>query len=263
MILMLLVCCDAASAVSAQVITKSSDTAGKAIENTIAPKPKGPKPILHEMSGGFRLNTDGWSIFTDIGKVKTKDIRHSDMFHNVRFYQLEFSEKKDPREYKTTSENGSGNNSYIYGKINNLYALKLGFGFRSMLVGKPDPGSVSIHWVNMGGIAIGFLKPYYLNTLSDPSAIKYLDNKETFLNQNVIEGSAGFSKGLGEVKIVPGGHFKSALHFDFSSNRKNVIGVETGFNIEYYSQVVQLMANQSGTNYFLDLYIAAQLGRRW
>jgi len=227
-------------------------------------KPKGPKPITHEVSIGGRLNTNGWSIYSDIGKAKTKDMKHIDMFHNVRIYQVEFTEKKDPKEYKTTADNGSGTDTYIYGKVNNFYALKLGYGYRKLLVGKPDPGTVSIHWVNAIGVALGMEKPYYLNVYSDPTAIKYTDNtKVDFLNQGVIEGSAGFSKGLSEIKFVPGFHFKSALHFDFSANRKNVIGVETGVNVEYYTTPIQLMANESPTPYFVDLFIGVQVGKRW
>ena len=248
----------------AQDAVNSFDSTHKVLLHTVTLKPKGPKPITHEMSVGFRLNSDGWSAYTDIGRVKTNDPRHGDMFYNVRFWQIEITEKKSPDEYKTTSDNGGGNNTYIYGKINNFYAVKLGWGYRKMLAGKPDPGSVSIHWVNAGGVSIGILKPYYINTLSDPSAIRYADpNKSDFLDQNNIEGSAGFSKGLNQITVVPGFHFKSALHFDFSTNRKNVIGVETGFNIEYYTTQVQLMATQSPTSYFLDLFIAAQFGRRW
>jgi hypothetical protein len=123
---------------------------------------------------------------------------------------------------------------------------------------------VSIHWVNAGGISIGLLKPYYLNVLQDPSVIEYKDpEKVNFLNQNIIEGSAGFSKGLSQISVIPGAHFKSALHFDFSTNRKNVIGIEAGVNVEYYTSAVPLMANQTAVPYFVDLFIAAQFGRRW
>lgn len=244
------------------VVTLDSITKRPVI-HTIS-KPKGQKPIKKEISFGFRLNTDGWSVFSDVGKIKAPNARQSDMFYNVRFWQFELSEKKDPSQYKVTSDNGGGTNTYIYGKINNFYVLKLGWGYRKMIAGKPDPGSVSIHWVNAGGLAVGFLKPYYINTLTDPGAIKYTDaTKEDFLNQSVIVGSAGFSKGLSETKIVPGGYFKSALHFDFSTNRKTVIAVETGFDLEYYAQQVQLMADQSPASYFADLYIAVQLGKRW
>jgi hypothetical protein len=257
--------CFAVSNVHAQLTTNATDTVRKPQQIITYPKPKGPKPITHEVSAGFRLNSNGWSAYTDIGKVKPKDLRHSDMFYSVRFWQIEFTEKKSPNEEKLTSDNsGSGSSKYIYGKINNFYALKLGYGFRKLLVGKPDPGTVSMHWVNVIGPSLGLLKPYYLNVYSDPNAIKYSDaTASDFLNQGVIEGSAGFSKGLGEVKFIPGGHFKSAMHFDFSANRKNVIGVETGFNIEYYSSQIQLMANQAGTSYFFDIFLAIQFGKRW
>jgi len=265
-IIIILIC---NSAANAQTVIRASDSMKKASlpAPVVHPKPKGPKPIAHEASVGFRLNTDGWSVYTDLGKVKSQDMRHSDMFYNIRLWQIEFTEKKNPREEKSTSENSNGNSgttTYVYGKINNFYALKLGYGFRKLIVGKPDPGTVSIHWVNVIGASVGLLKPYYLNVYSDPSAIKYSPSTAAdFLNQQLIEGSAGFTKGLSEITVIPGIHFKSALHFDFSTNRKNVIGIETGFNVEYYSQSISLMANQSGTNYFLDLFLAAQFGRRW
>ncbi len=262
----LLACCIAALNVHAQTTARSIDSARKVQAIEARPKPKGPKPIRHEMSAGLRLNTDGWSVFTDIGKVKSKDPRHSDMFYNVRFWQIEFTEKKSPKEEKLQSSDntGTGSSKYIYGKINNFYALKLGYGFRKLLVGKPDPGTVSMHWVNVLGVSIGLLKPYYLNVYSDPNAIKYTDaTASDFLNQGLIEGSAGFSKGLGETKIIPGGHFKSAMHFDFSANRKTVLGVETGFDVEYYSSQIQLLANQPGTAYFADIFLAVQFGKRW
>ncbi len=276
---MMVICSRAASYAQTVNVIRSTDTAAvDTIKKAYIPHSqqplvahkvlnKGPKPITHEASVGVRLNTDGWSAYTDIGKVKTADTKHSDMFYNVRFWQFEFTEKKNPREEKSTSDNNaasSGTSTYIYGKINNFYAFKLGYGFRRMLVGKPDPGTVSIHWVNVIGASIGLLKPYYLNVYSDPSPIKYSPaNAAAFLDQQLIEGSAGFGKGLSEITVIPGIHFKSALHFDFSANRKNVIGFETGVNVEYYAQSIALMANQSATNYFLDLFLAFQFGRRW
>jgi len=209
----------------AQEIIRSTDTVKKSAPPIARQKPKGPKAIKHEVSGGFRLN---------------------------------------PTEIKTTSTDGTGSNSYVYGKINNFYSLKLGWGFRRLIAGKPDPGTVSIHWVNTGGVALGLLKPYYLNVFSDPSAIEYKDpNKVDFLNQPLIEGSAGFSKGLSQLTFIPGFHFKSALHFDFSNNRKMALAVETGLNVEYYTSPIALMADQPAVPYFCDLFVAIQFGKRW
>ncbi len=264
---LMLVCLCWAGYVHAQAISHATDTSRNNVRQIHQAPPKKIAAIKHEVSVGFRLNTNGWSAYSDIAKIKPLDTRRSDMFYKARVLQIELTEKKDPKEEKITSEvsnSTSGSSKYIYGKINNFYALKLGLGFRKMIAGKPDPGAVSIHWLNLFGVSLGMLKPYYLNVYSDPSAIKYNSSTQAdFLNQQVIEGNAGFSKGLGEMKFIPGIHFKSALHFDFSTNKKNAIAAETGINVEYYSSAVTLMANESGTPYFVDLFIALQFGRRW
>ena len=131
-----------------------------------------------------------------------------------------------------------------------------------MIAGKPDPGAVSIHWLNAIGVCLGMLKPYYVDIGAVPT--KYSEATATdFLNKGEIAGAAGFSKGLSEMQFIPGAHFKSALHFDFSANRKNVIGIEAGVNAEYYSQPIALIAGQSGNPYFVDMYVSLQFGRRW
>ncbi len=228
--------------------------------------PKGPKPIKHEVSLGYRVHTNGWGAYLDIGKVKAKNVKQSDMFYNVRFWQVELTEKKHPKQEKlVVDENASGQSgSYIYGKMNNFYGLKLGYGIRRMIAGKPDPGSVSIHWVNVVSASLGMLKPYYLSVKSDPNAIKFSDaTKANFMDQTLAVGSAGFAQGLSELKMIPGGAIKSALHFDFAANRKSVLAVETGINFEYYSEPVPLMVNQEAVPYFCDLFISLQFGKRW
>jgi len=229
-------------------------------------KPKPPKPIAHEWSVGLRLNSNGWSIFTDYALVKTNDWKKADMFHNLLYWQLEFNEKKHPKEQKITTETNrfGGSNSFKYGKINNFYALKAGMGYSKLIAGKPEPGSVSIHWNTVAGFSLGLLKPYYLNIYSDPSAIKYSDiTQSDFLNVNSITGSAGFSKGFDELEIIPGGQLRTALHFDFAADKKYVVGVEAGVNVEYYSQEIPLMVGQKATPSFVELFIALQFGKRW
>lgn len=253
----------------AQQVTFSSDSTKTIKPDAPAPivklKPPKVKPILHEMSFGLRLNTNGWSVYTDYGKSKTQDLKKADMFYNLMYLQAEFTEKKDPKEEKVTTQTASSkaNSSYIYGKINNFYALKLGVGYRKMLAGKPDPGCVSIHWANTLGFSLGMQKPYYV-MVAGSEYIKYSDvDKENFLDRAGIRGAGGFSKGLSEIVFIPGGHIKSALHFDFSTNRKNVLGVEAGINAEFYSQPIALMANNKTVTNFVDLFVSFQFGRRW
>ncbi len=225
----------------------------------------GIRPIKSEISFGYRLHTDGWSLFTDYGKIRSKNAKTQDMFWNAHVLQVEFSEKKHPREEKVSSQDASGNSTnYVYGKINNFYSLKAGWGLSKMLAGKPDPGSVSIHWVTIAGVSLGMLKPYYLNLNSDPDAIKYgEDTRSRFLSQSRIIGSAGFSKGLGEMKFIPGGHIKSMLHFDLSSNKSSVVAVEAGGAVEYYGENILMMVDQSANPYFVNFFLSFQFGKRW
>lgn len=241
------------------------------------PVVKKPTPLSKEISGGFRLNTDGWSIFMDKGWIRSNEGKMHDQLYDSRIVQLEFIEHKDPKQIRRavtdqTPQGGAEKSKpYVYGKINNFYALKVGYGFRKMIAGKPEPGTVSIHWVNEGGFSLGMLKPYYLDgyipqdnfgTLV-PATFKYSDStKESFLTERYIRGSAGFWKGLDEIEFVPGLQAKTGLHFDFSANRKTLMAVEVGAGLEYYTKGIMIMANQDPRNVFLNLYASFQFGRR-
>ena len=227
---------------------------------------KKPKLVDRELSFGFRLNTDGWGVYAQKGKSKS-DMKESELFYNVRYWELELDEKKHPKEIKRTSDLSTFNDtkprSFAYGKVNNFYSIKLGYGNRKMIAGKPDPGTVSIHWFYSGGLALGLLKPYYIE-LYDGTSIKYTDStKEEFLNKNDIIGSSGFSKGIGEMKFAAGIHAKTGLHFDFAASKKTIIAIEFGGNVEVYSRTIQLMANQKDVPYFVNIFGAIQFGKRW
>lgn len=248
-------------------------------ENIPVPvRKKRPKPIKHELSGGLRLNSDGWSLFLDRGKIKQPD-RSTDYHYDLHFWQLEFGEKKNPQEIKRSNTVGNTADAakpYIYGKASNFYALKVGYGKRKLIAGKPElnneveRGVISIHWVYAGGVSVGLEKPYYIeayvdnNGISELKSVNYTDTtKEAFLDQQFIVGSSGFGKGLGQTKIVPGIHAKTALHFDFAPSKKNKLAVETGLNVEVYTRGIELMAGQSATPVFVNVYASFQIGKRW
>ena len=263
---------------AAQARAQSTDftlrSAGGNISRPVAFKR--PQPIRHETSFGLRLNTDGWSAFIDRGNIQSNEGKQRDQFYNVRVFTLELAEHKDPKEEKRAiSEQTTGGGSdktkpFIFGKINNFYALKLGVSDRHLIAGKPEQGTVSIHWVNTGGFALGMEKPYYLDgfvqdntgTFSQET-FKYTDGtKGSFLNPANIRGGAGFAKGLNEITFVPGIYAKTGLHFDFSNSRYRAMALETGISAEYYSKPIIIMAGQDAKPYFVNLYVAFQLGWR-
>lgn len=248
-------------------------------ESIVVPvKAKRPKPLKHELSGGFRLNTDGWSLFLDRGKIKTTD-RTTDYYYDLNFWQIEFGEKKHPQQIKRSnavSTTVEAAKPFIYGKTSNFYTFNIGYGKRKMIAGKSyindevEPRSVAIHWVYMGSLSIGLEKPYYVdayvlkNGAFVQESINYTDTtKEDFLAQQNIVGSSGFGKGLGETKIVPGLQLKTALHFDFAPTKKSKLAIETGVSFSFYSSAIQIMANNDAVPYFGNAYVSFQFGKRW
>jgi len=235
--------------------------------------PKKPKPITKEFSVGVRLTSDGYGLYAEKSFVRSSNQKTQDMFYNTRFFQAGFEEHKNAKETKRefVDQSGSGSKSkpFVFGKVNNFYTFKLGYGFRKLIAGKPEPGTVSIHWTGVAGLALGLLKPYYLEenvpegTGYVQKSVKYSDEtKSYFLNPYYIIGASGVSKGIGEVQMVPGIHAGTALHFDFAPNKKHVLAVETGVTGEYYTKDVMIMANQEAKPYFVNLYAAFQIGWR-
>lgn len=250
----------------------SSDTSKKVVPVVIANVPekvKPPKPIVTEFSMGMRGISDGWGVYFNYGKAKTNDMKRVDMFHNQLFWEFEITEKYHPKEHKITSAVPSatgGTRSFKYGKINNFYTLNIGTGYQKLIAGKPDQGSVSIHWVNTLDFSLGLLKPYYIYLTNYTDPIKYSDdNQNEFLPKTAgsIAGGAGFSKGFNEMVFIPGGSLKTSFRFDFATDKRSVLGLEVGGGIDYYSQQVKLMANQDAQDIFYTLFFKVGIGRRW
>jgi hypothetical protein len=281
-LLLLVLICTQAFIARAQVDTamkapaKRTSLTGTLPRQMVTAKPPKPKPIRTELSGGFRLNSDGWSVFADKGWVVSEEKRR-DYFYNAKVLQFELSERKHPKETRSTNNitapNSSGRpRSFIYAKINNFYNFKVGYGMRKMIAGKPEIKTVSIHWVYIGGLSAGLIKPYYIDAkvpldefgTTVREDIKYSDStKSIFLSNRNIYGSSGFAKGLGETQIVPGIYARTALHFDFHTSKARVMAIETGVTVEYYTKKIEMMALQDAVPYYVNIYASIQFGKRW
>ncbi len=234
------------------------------------------EPLTQEMAVGFRLNSDGWSFLVNRGFIKTVDVEKP----HTNGLWFDLSEKKNPKEARTLNENFNVVNpselkpvSYKYGKINNFYQLKIGYGSSKPITGKLDKKSVTINWVYGAGLSLGMLKPYYLDLLIPEGNVyirkydKYTEaNKESFLdlnNQGTIVGGSDFTKGISEIKLKPGLALRSGFYFDYTSNRKTFLGIEIGLSAEIYSQKIPIMINTNNSAYFLNVYADVRFGKRW
>ena len=210
---------------------------------------------------GVKLNTDGYGMFLEMGRMKTS--RKSNL------YSLELGERKHSKEERISSFTGGYlSNPYIYGKINNFYYAKLGFAQQRLIGNKGNKNGVAISAIYGGGLSAGLLKPYYLKVSSSSSSasrdVKFTPkDSATFLdNPGYITGSSGFTKGFGEMKFTPGIYGKTALRFDYGRYNELVSAIEVGINLEFYTKKMPVMLLQKQRQLFFNAYAAIEFGKR-
>ena len=166
----------------------------------------------HGFLVGGKANSNGWSgnVYYQIRNSRTRST----------LWQLSFSEIKHEKQAKQTGQASAfpqlgSPTPFIFGKINNLYTLQLGFAKEHLLLPAILEGNLSVSFLYGGGFSLAMLKPYYLKLVyvdyasaNDSAYVeqqKYSTaNSAKFLNNGSILGAAKWSKGLDDIDYVPG-----------------------------------------------------------
>ena len=203
---------------------------------------------------GLQLRTNGYGFFYELGRARTP------RFTNL--YSIEFTEIKDPKEDKEPGSGGFLGNPLIYGKINNFYQGKLGFGQQYIFGHKGNKNGIAIMGIYQAGLSFGFLKPYYVTIYDNNTEreIKYDDDNNLFLEQ--AQSGSGLSKGWDELEFKPGAFIKGALRFDFGRFNEQIQAIQIGFSLEGYSEKIPIMAVSEGEQLFFQGHLAFVFGRR-
>lgn len=187
-------------------------------------------------SFGIQLRTNGYGIFYELGKAKSP--------RSTNLYLIEITEIKHPKEERSTNTDGFFSNSFVYGKVNNFYQAKLGFGKQYIFGQKGNKNGIAVMGIYQGGLSLGLLRPYYLNVYDDGTErdIKY-DSPDSalFLSGANIIGSSGLNKGWSEMKMKPGAFVKTSLRFDFGRFNEQVQAIEIGLSVDAYAQKIEIM----------------------
>ena len=206
---------------------------------------------------GIQLRTNGYGAFYELGK------RRSQRWTNL--YMLEITEIKHRKEEKLDAVENFFSNSFIYGKLNNFYQVKLGYGQQYILGQKGNKNGVAVTASLTGGLSMGLLKPYYLqieDAAGEERTISYYDDSTAFANPVRIFGAGGLGKGWGELKLRPGAFAKGALRFDFGRHNEKVQALEIGMSVDYYAQGVPLMLYNEPKKLFFQGHVAFVFGNR-
>ena len=206
---------------------------------------------------GLELRTNGYGAFYEMG------IRRSPRYTTI--YSLELSEIKHRKEDKVGGAENFFSNSFVYGKLNNFYQAKLGFGQQYILGQKGNKNGVAVTASLSGGLSMGLLKPYYLqvvDSVGKERSVSYDMDSTAFLDPSSIIGGAGFTKGWNRLKVKPGVFVKAALRFDFGRYNERVQALEIGMSVDAYAQKIPIMALNEPRQLFYQGHIAFIFGSR-
>lgn len=206
---------------------------------------------------GIEGRTNGYGLFYELGKRKSPRL--------TNIYSIELSEIKHRKQEKSSPVENLFGSSFVYGKINNFYQAKLGFGEQYILGQKGNKNGVAVIAMLEGGIDIGLLKPYYLHLLDSADkerTISYYDDSTSFIYPQGIFGPGGLGKGWNQLKVKPGLFVKAALRFDFGRYNESIQALEIGMSVEGFSDKIPIMAFTDPTRLFFQGHLAFVFGSR-
>lgn len=210
--------------------------------------------------------SNGWRAGLIFGRLDKKNYNP--------FLRISLNEFKNPKEEKFTSsipkiQGLSKPRPYIYGKINSFYSLNINYGKEKILFRNFLTPYCNILICFDAGFSLGLLKPYHLlinvsDTLNQYNIIsaKYDSaNEKYFLERTKIYGGSPISKGIKEIKLIPGVNLNSMISVDLNSKsvwqKRIVLGVE----LNGYKPIVVTMMNNSSKQVITFFWVGLLLGK--
>ena len=230
-----------------------------------------------EMTIDFRIaGSRSYEIGLNFGKLQT--------YYKTRYFHIGIGEIRHAREKRVSDEVPSSQGgviprSYIYGKQNQLYAVRGGLGQKRYFTEKARRKGVALGISYEAGPTLGLLKPYYLEVYQESAIfqtntrpIRYTEQTaENFTSRDDIFGYSGWGVGLSEIRPIPGAHAMLAVHLDWGAFEEYVKAVEAGIMLDLYLKKVPIMVDGAGIDrpeavenrpFFLNLFVNLQLGKR-
>lgn len=200
-------------------------------------------------------------------------------YDKTRYWSASFGDIRHSRERRENPDrvnvvNNRVSRAYVFGKQNQLYALRFGFGQKRLLSEKARERGVAIGYSYEFGPSLGLVKPYYLEIErndAEPLDVRYTgDNLDVFVgNQINVFGASAWTVGLDEIGLRPGVHAKFATHFGFGAYDETAKSLEAGIMGDFFLGNTDIMVESeltpgvSNPPVYLSLFINLQIGKRW
>jgi len=216
--------------------------------------------LRSEFAGGLLLHSRGWGLHFRKG-------RNISFFKSLH-WEVDAVSMKSPKQIKTINPYFTNSKSYVYGKLNYMYVVRAGLGYKRLLNRKPYWGGVELRFSYFGGFSLALAKPVYLYIMNysvetDDFTIDIEKYNSTIHGLDNIYGRAPFTHGIGNTTLHPGLYLKTGLNFEFGEYNTSVKAVEVGAILDYYPIPVAIMAYEPKQSFFLTFYLGFSIGKRY
>lgn len=219
-----------------------------------------PKTVFtHRYEAGLTLHTRGMGGILERGKYRGMG--------EVRTWSIELTTMKHAKEVRSFNPVYEQAKSYVFGKVNALYMVRLGWGKRTVATPKLRNGGVSIGWHYSFGPVLGLTKPVYLEIGYPNIPYRYLlteryDPQEHGTDD--IYGRAGAMNGILELTPHPGAFLRAAADFEYGGNRETLRTLSVGAQVDAFPTRITIMADEFNQNdrFYLTLFAHWTFGRK-
>lgn len=206
----------------------------------------------NEKTFHLMLNSNGFGGGFTFAKMKTafkKDL-----------WNVEMSFVKDAKEIKLSNPTYPDARRFVFGKANQFYNFRFGYGKQYQMYGKRDVGGIEIRWYYQIGASVAVLKPVYYEIKDQTGIHTEKFNSSSHLTYQDIYGGASYFKGFGELSFVPGIYSRIATSFEFSKQDNKINALETGLTFDLYPKYIEIMANDQNQFFQFGFFLNYRFG---
>lgn len=207
----------------------------------------------------------GFAPGLEFGRLKT--------YYKTTYYHVSLGELKHPKEQRQSAGPSATRSfrPYVFGKQNNLFALRTGWGVKRYYSEKARQKGVALGMSYSFGPTLGLLKPYYLvlaRVSTDPGSNRVVheryseDNANVFLDNTHILGASAFSKGFGQLSLLPGANASIAYHMDWGAFDEFVKAMEIGLMVDVFTKRAPILVSDENRQVFFNFFLNLQFGKR-
>jgi len=242
--------------------------------DNLAPDPE--MHITRQHSYFGHIHSGGFGLGFRWGNIRSVE--------RYTFQEAEFLQLRHPRAERNPGMGWIGTpRRYIYGGINQLFALRYGIGMQRTLSEKPYWGGIQVDYTLSFGAVLGLAIPQYLSMLhhdsTRPMGQQWYTRVERFDPSNsrhtewqFINGMGPLFRGLFNLRPYPGLYARFGFNFDFGRYQERVSALEVGIMVDVFPWPVPMMAREPRGRpgylepdrnfFFFNFYIAYHFGRR-